>query len=75
MKFTLTATSAIGILFIILGILALAYQSFTYTKQENIAQIGQMTIVADTQKTVYFPPILGGLSIVAGIALVVIGRK
>jgi len=67
--------SIIGILLIIIGILTLAYQGITYTKQEKIAQIGDVKISADTQKTIYFPPILGGLSIVAGIVLVVVGRK
>lgn len=68
-------TSIIGIILIIVGILALAYQGITYTQQEKIAQIGDLKITADTQKTVYFPPILGGLSIVAGIVLVLVGRK
>jgi uncharacterized membrane protein len=67
--------SIIGILLIIVGITALAYQGFTYTKLEKVLQIGDLQVTADTQKTVYFPPILGGLSVVAGIVLVVIGRK
>lgn len=67
--------SILGILFIIAGILTLGYQSFSYTKQEKIAQIGDIKLTADTQKTVYFPPLLGGLSIVAGIVLVIVGRK
>jgi uncharacterized membrane protein len=65
----------IGILLIIMGIVTLAYQGFTYTKHEQIAQIGDVQITADTQKTVYFPPLLGGLSLAAGIILVVIGRR
>lgn len=68
-------TSLVGILLIIVGIVALAYQGFTYTKHEQVAQIGDVKISADTQKTVYFPPILGGLSVVAGIVLVIVGRK
>jgi len=67
--------SLVGLVLIILGIVFLAYQGFTYTKQEKVAEIGNLQITADTQKTVYFPPILGGLSIAAGIVLVVVGRK
>ena len=67
--------SIVGILLIIAGILTLTYQGFTYTKQEKIAQIGQVNVTADTQQTVYFPPILGGAAIVVGIVLVVVGRK
>ena len=65
----------VGILFIIMGGLSLAYQGFTYTKKEQVAQIGNLQITADTEKKVYFPPILGGLGIAVGLVLVVIGRK
>ena len=68
-------TSIIGILLIIIGILTLAYQGFTYTEHQNIAQIGDVKVTADTQKTVYFPPIFGGLSLIAGIILVITARK
>lgn len=68
-------STVIGIILIILGIASLAYQGITYTQREKIAQIGAIQVTADTQKTVYFPPLLGGLSLVAGIILVVIGRN
>lgn len=67
--------SIIGIILIILGITVLAYQGFTYTKHETVAQIGNVQITADTQKTVYFPPIAGGVSLLAGIVLVIVGRN
>lgn len=67
--------SIVGILLIILGIVGLAYQGITYTKQEKVAEIGNVQITADTQKTVYFPPILGGVSLVVGIVLVVASRR
>jgi TM2 domain-containing membrane protein YozV len=65
----------LGTVLLIIGILTLAYQGFTYTKQEKIAQVGDVKISADSQKTVYFPPLLGGVSLVAGIALLVMGRN
>lgn len=65
----------IGIFLIIIGIAAFAYQGISYTKQEKIAQIGSVQVTADTQKTIYLSPMLGGLSLVAGIALVLIGRR
>lgn len=68
-------THLVGIILIVLGIFALAYQGLTYTQREKVAEIGDLKITADTQKTVYFPPLLGGLSIVAGIVLVVVGRS
>jgi hypothetical protein len=67
-------TNVIGIVLILFGLVALAYQGITYTQHEKVAQIGSLQVTADTQKTVSFPPILGGLSLVAGIILVVVGR-
>ena len=70
-----SSISIVGVILIILGIVTLGYQGFTYTKHEKVAQIGDVQISADTQKTVYFPPLLGGLSLVAGLVLVVLGRR
>jgi uncharacterized membrane protein len=67
--------AVIGIILIILGIATLAYQGVTYTQREKIAQIGDVQVTANTQKTVYFPPLLGGLFLVAGIVLVVVSRN
>ncbi|MDR3492417.1 MAG: DUF3185 domain-containing protein [Gammaproteobacteria bacterium] len=70
-----STTTMVGIILILVGIVALAYQGFTYTQHEQVAKIGDLQITADTQKTVYLPPVLGGLCLVAGIVLVVAGRK
>lgn len=69
------AVRILGILLIIIGIVTLAYQGVTYKSRENIAQIGDVEITATTQKTIYVPPILGGLCFIAGIVLVVFGRN
>jgi uncharacterized membrane protein len=70
-----STTVLIGIILTFLGIIALAYQGFTYTKNEKVAEIGAVQVSADKQHTVYFPPLLGGLSLAAGIVLMIIGRK
>jgi len=68
-------TNLLGILLILFGIITLAYQGFTYTKKEKVAEIGSIQITADTEKTVYFPPLVGGACLIAGIVLVIVGRK
>lgn len=68
-------TNLLGLILVVFGIAVLAYQGFTYTKQENIAQIGDLKITANTQHTVYLSPVLGGLAIFAGLALVIIARR
>lgn len=65
----------VGIILIIAGIASLGYSGFTYTKREKIAEIGPVQVTADTEKNVKFPPIAGGLAVVAGIILVLSSRK
>lgn len=65
----------IGILLIIIGIVALAYGGFSYTKREKVIDAGPLQVNADKQKTVPLPPILGGLCLVGGIVLVVAGNR
>jgi len=68
-------TTLVGIVLIVLGIVAFAYQGITYTSRETVIDIGPIKATADTQKTIPLPPILGGLMFVGGIALVVVGNR
>jgi hypothetical protein len=65
----------IGLVLIVLGIGALAYQGFTYTTREKIVDIGPLHASADTEKTIPLSPIVGGVAIACGVGLVVLGRK
>jgi len=65
----------VGILLIAIGIIALAYGGFTYTKREKVLDIGPIQASADRQKTIPLPPLLGGLALVGGIVLVVASSK
>jgi uncharacterized membrane protein len=67
--------SIAGIVLIVLGIFALAYQGFTYTKRERAADVGPIHITRDKTKTVPLPPVLGGLALVGGVVLLVAGAK
>lgn len=68
-------TNIIGIALIILGILGLVYQGYTYTKHETVAQIGDVKVTADTKENVYYSPLYGVILIVAGIGVVIVGRR
>jgi len=65
----------VGIILIAIGIIALAYGGFSYTKREKIIDAGPLQVSADREKTVPFPPILGGICLVGGIVLVLVGNK
>ena len=65
----------IGIILIVIGIIALAYQGITYTTREKVVDIGPIQINADKTETIPLPPILGGIALVGGIILLVAGGK
>ena len=65
----------LGILLVILGGLALAYQGFNYTRRKEIIDIGPIHATANTQEHVPLPPIVGGLALALGAVLLVMGAK
>jgi len=65
----------VGIILIIIGVLALVYGGFTYTKRERVLDIGPIQATAEKQKTIPFPPVLGGICLVGGIVLVIVGTR
>jgi hypothetical protein len=69
------AITVTGILLVVLGALALVYQGFNYTRERNVVDVGPIHATVDTQEHVPLPPIVGGLALVAGAALLVIGAK
>jgi uncharacterized membrane protein YidH (DUF202 family) len=65
----------VGIVLIVLGVLALVYQGIQYTSKEKILDIGSIKLSADTKKTIPLPPIVGGVAVVAGVALILVDRR
>jgi hypothetical protein len=66
---------AVGVLLLILGILALGYQGFTYVTRDKVVDLGPVEVTQEKTKTVYLPPILGVVALAAGIALLVSGSR
>jgi len=65
----------VGILLIILGGLALAYQGINYTRQKDVLDMGSVHVTSETHERIPLPPILGGLALVGGVVLLVMGAK
>ena len=63
----------IGVVLIVLGVVALAYQGISYTSREKIIDIGPIHATADTKKTIPLSPILGGVALSGEIVLVISG--
>ena len=67
--------SIAGIVLIILGIVGLIYQGIGYTKRKDVLDVGPIHATKDTHETIPIPPVLGGIALIGGIALLVVGAK
>ena len=67
--------SIAGIALIVLGLAALAYQGFTYTRREKVIDLGPIQATAERERTVPLPPVVGIVAVAAGVALVFAGMR
>jgi drug/metabolite transporter (DMT)-like permease len=64
-----------GVVLIVLGVIALAYQGFTYTSRETVIDVGPLHATADRQRTVPYQPLLGLAAVAGGVVLLVAGVR
>jgi uncharacterized membrane protein len=69
------ATTVLGIILVVLGIVSFAYQGINYTTTKKVADIGPVHATKQEHHTIPLPPVLGGLALVGGIVLVIAGAK
>jgi drug/metabolite transporter (DMT)-like permease len=64
-----------GVLLVVLGVLALAYQGFSYTREKKVIDLGPLQATTKTTEHVPLPPIVGALALVGGAVLICSGSK
>ena len=65
----------LGIILIVIGVIAFAYQGITYTTRDKVVDLGPIQMTAEKTKTIPLPPLVGGIALVGGIVLLVVGSK
>ena len=65
----------LGIILIVIGIVAFAYQGINYTTREKVVDIGPIHMSADKTRTLPLGPIVGVVALAGGVALLVMGRR
>ena len=65
----------IGVVLVVLGVIALAYQGVTYTSRETVLDIGPIHAMADRQRTLPLSPVLGFAAVATGLVLLVTGSR
>jgi len=65
----------LGIILVVIGIVAFAYQGITYTTREKVIDLGPVQMTAERTKTLPLPPIVGAIALIGGVVLLVAGSK
>ena len=65
----------LGLILIVLGVLALMYQGFTYPTHKKVLDVGPIQATKEEHHSVPMPPILGALALVGGVVILVSDRK
>jgi hypothetical protein len=64
-----------GIILIVIGLISLALGGISYTTKEKVVDIGPIEATAERHKTIPLPPLLGGLALAGGVALLIVGSR
>ncbi len=67
--------SIAGIVLIVAGALALAYQAITYTRTEQVVDLGPLQVETQSRETIPLPPVVGFLAVAGGIGLMLLDRR
>jgi len=65
----------IGIAHLAIGIAALAYQGISYTRREQVAQLGPLRVMTEERKTLPLSPVVGAAAVCLGAILIVVGVR
>jgi hypothetical protein len=65
----------IGIVLLVVGIAMLAYHGISYTRQEQVAQVGPLRVTKEERKTLPLSPAAGAVALGLGAILIIVGVR
>jgi len=65
----------LGIILIVLGAVGLVYGGITYTKRRDTMHLGPFSATVREKETFAIPPLVSGVVLAAGVALVIVGAR
>jgi len=69
------AATIAGVILTTIGVLALLFGGFSYTSREKILDVGPLEATRETRETLPISPVIGGLIVVCGVALLIVGAR
>jgi hypothetical protein len=71
----MSSKTVIALILVVLGIIALAYQGFTYTTRKKVVDVGPIQATKEEHHSVPLPPIVGAIALVGGIIVLISDRR
>ncbi len=65
----------LAIVLIALGVIAFGYQGISYFSRDTVVDAGPVKVTAQREHTIPFAPIVGGVALVAGIAIIMVASR
>ena len=66
---------ALGVIFVVLGLVGFVHPNFDYHKHEEVAKIGPITATVDKPERATIPPVAAGALLIAGIVLLAVSPR
>jgi uncharacterized membrane protein len=70
-----TGLIIVGAALVIVGLVSLFWQRITYTQRETLVNVAGVKVTADTEKSFPLSPIIGGVALAGGVALLIVGAR
>ena len=63
----------VGVVLVVTGLLEFAYQGFTYTTRETVAEVGSLKVTVDQEHSLRSPKTISGVTVGTGVVLLMVG--
>ena len=71
----MSGTKVFAIVLIVVGALMLVYPAISFTERDKVVDLGPIEVTQEERHSIPLPPIVGGIAIAAGIALMFMGSR
>lgn len=65
----------VGLVLVTIGIIGVVWGGITYTRNKQVAHVGPLEVTTREERHLPISPILGGVAIVAGVALILAVKR
>jgi hypothetical protein len=72
---SMSRTKILALVLIVVGALMLAYPAITFTERDKVVDLGPIEVTQEERHRIPLPPIIGGVTVAAGIALMFMGGR